>query len=326
MKGSHDMSANTVSLKICGASPARPAMRLLAVLLSVLCLWGCATVRSQTRKVVEAIPFTGERLQKKVAILPVENTTFISDAEITQRFMSRFMDRLSAGCNGVQWLKPGDPGYPDEAVDRMPRPASGRIDNLALAEIGRTSGINAFLVGHLVGIDAEEKDEGFFIFRDTHYYESVQVGLQLYDSGTGAKLMDESPKATAEVDGAEYDAVLARDLKAVYALDETLDRVAEIGAAQICEVLGKHPWQGYVLAVQDGKAILSSGREIGLKAGDILEVYNAGEVIEGRMGQRFIIPGTLAGTLEITAVDDGRAEARPIDATPVAEGAAVRLK
>jgi len=305
------------------------SLRSLAILLLILFpgfTWGCAAIRHQTQKVVDVIPFTGERLQKKVAILPFENSTFVPDTEITQRFVSRFMDRLSADCKEVLWLKPGDPGYPDKVLDRTLRPASGPIDNLGMAEIGRASGINAFLLGHVISIDTEEKEKGFLIFRDTHYYESVQVGLQLYDSGTGAKLMDESRKEIAEVDGAEFDAVLARDLKAVYELDETLDRVAEISAGRICETLEKHPWQGYVVAVQDGKAALSSGREIGMKVGDVLEVYGPGEVIEGRMGQRFIIPGAFAGKLEITTVDDGRAEGRPVDATPVVKGATVKLK
>lgn len=303
----------------------KKALTHVGVLLLMISLCACSSVQKQTKKVVGALSFSGERLRKKVVILPFENTTFISDQEIGQLFMNRFTDLLANDCDNVLWVKPGDPGYP-KALDRVPRLESGRVDNMTLLEMGRASGVNAFLLGNVASVDAEEKEKGFFIFRDTHYYESAQIGFQVYDTETGAKLLDESLKESVEVDGAEFDAIIAKDLKAMYELNQTLDRIAVDGAEKICETLGKTPWQGYVVAVQDGKIILSSGRETGMTAGDVLAVYRVGEVIEGKFGQRFMIPGALAGEIEITAVADGRAEARPLDEADVAVGCTVKLK
>jgi hypothetical protein len=207
----------------------------------------------------------------------------------------------------------------------MPRLASGRVDNLALAEIGRSSGVNAFLLSHAVSIDAEEKEKGFLIFRDTHYFESAQIGFQLYDTGTGAKLMDESLKTSIEVDGAEFDAIIARDLQAMYELNQALEQIAADGAGKVCEALGKHPWQGYVVAVNDGGITLSSGRETGMAVGDVLKIYGIGEVVAGKFGQRFIIPGAPAGEIEITSVAAGVSQARPLGEIEVAEGFVVKL-
>ncbi len=299
-------------------------LMIAAAVLLALCLGGCTTVKKQAKKITRALPFAGERLRKKVVVVPFANTTFISDQDMQPLFTNLFIDLLSTDCGSILWVKPGDPDYP-AAIDQVPRLTSGRIDNLALAEMGRAMGANAFLLGNVVSVDAEEKEKGFFIFRDTHYYESAQVGFQVYDTGTGAKLMDESLKESLEVDGAEFDAILAKDLKAMYELGETMGRIAANGAEQVCETLQKNPWQGYVVAVQEGKVILSSGREIGLKAGDVLKVYRVGEIFEGKDGQRFIVPGSLAGEIEITAVADGRAEARPVEGADVAAGYAVRL-
>lgn len=309
--------------------PRRPilqrTLRHAGLLLLIIFLCACSPIQRQTKKVIGALPFAGERLRKKVVIVPFENTSFISDQEIHQLFMSRFTDRLINDCDNVSWVKPGDPEFPD-ALDRVPRLDSGRVDNLALAEMGRASGVNAFLLGNVAGVDAEEKEKGFFIFRDTHYYESAQIGFQLYDTGTGAKLLDESLKESVEVDGAEFDAIQAKDLNAMYELGQTIDRIVEKGAETVCETLGKHPWQGFVAAVQDGRITLSSGRETGMRIGDVFEVYRIGEVIEGKFGQRFVIPGTLAGEIEITAVADGNAKARPVGETDVAAGYTVKLK
>lgn len=307
-----------------GNTPLKQRIMIAAAALLVLCLGGCTTVKKQTKKIAGAMPFVGERLRKKVVIVPFENTTFISDQDMQPLFTNLFIDLLSTDCSNILWVKPGDPDYP-AAIDQIPRLASDRIDNLALAEMGRAMGVNAFLLSNVVSVDAEEKEKGFFIFRDTHYYESAQVGFQVYDTGTGAKLMDESLKESLEVDGAEFDAILARDLKAMYELGETMGRIAAGGAEKVCETLQKQPWQGYVVAVQDGKVILSSGREIGMKTRDVLKVYRIGEIVEGKDGQRFIVPGALAGEIEITAVADGRAEARPVDGAEVAAGYAVRL-
>lgn len=302
----------------------RAVAPMVMLVLLAAAVSGCTSVKRQTKKMVDAIPFTGERLRKKVAIIPFENTTFIPDPELRQLFMNRFLELLAADCSTVVWLTPGDAGYPD-ALARAPRLASGRVDNLALAEIGRASGINAFLLGKAVSLDAEEKEKGFFIFRDTHYYESAQIAFQIHDSGTGAKLLDETLTESVEVDGAEFDAILAKDLKAMYELSQTMDRISAAGAEKVCETLGKHPWQGYVVSVQDGTVTLSAGREIGMKTGDVLTVYGIGEVIEGKLGQRFIVPGTPTGKLEITAVEDGLAQGRPLEETTVAEGYTVRL-
>lgn len=308
--------------------PRRPVLNrsllCLTVMVLVTSLMGCASVRKQTKKVVGVLPFAGERLRKKVVIVPFENTTFIPDEEMRQRFMDPFAALLAADCAAVLWIRPGDAGYPED-LGRVPRLASGRVDNMALAEIGRASGVNAFLLSNAASIDAEEKEKGFFIFRDTHYFESAQIGFQLYDTGTGAKLLDESLKASIEVDGAEFDAIIARDLQAMYELDQTLGRIAADGAEKVCESLGKHPWQGFVTAVQDGGITLSSGRETGMAVGDVLKVYGIGEVVAGKFGQRFIIPGAPTGEIEITSVGDGEAEARPLGETEVAEGFVVRL-
>lgn len=303
--------------------PGRILMIAAAALLLLL-PGGCSSVKKQTKKITGALPFVGERLQKKVVIVPFANTTFISDQDLQPLFTNLFVDLLSAECSGILWVKPGDPDYP-AAIEEVPRLASGRIDNLALAEMGRAMGANAFLMGNVVSVDAEEREKGFFIFRDTHYYESAQIGFQIYDTGTGAKLLDESVKETLEVDGAEFDAILARDLKAMYEIGETMGRIAASGAEKVCETLRKHPWQGYVVSVQEGKVTLSSGREIGMKTGDVLKVYRLGEVVEGKDGQRFIVPGTLAGKIEITDIGDGRAEAVPLDGAEVAAGYTVRL-
>ena len=155
---------------------------LLLLIISLCTLCACSSVQKQTKKVVGALSFTGERLRKKVVIVPFENTTFISDQDIRQLFMNRFTDLLTNDCDNVLWVKPGDPGYP-EALGRVPRLESGRVDNMALLEMGRASGVNAFLLGNVASVDAEEKEKGFFIFRDTHYYESAQIGFQVYDTG-----------------------------------------------------------------------------------------------------------------------------------------------
>jgi len=325
-KDLHDMAASRYPMiKHLFPHMRKPTLKHAGILLLIISMCACSSMQKQTKKVVGALSFSGERLRKKVVIVPFENTTFISDQDIRQLFMDRFTDFLGTGCENVLWVKPGDPGYPD-TLDRVPRMTSGRVDNLALVEIGRASGVNAFLLGNVANVDAEEKEKGFFMFRDTHYYESAQISFQLYDTGTGAKLMDESLKESVEVDGSEFDAILAKDLKALYELNETLDHIAADGAEKVCETLGKHPWQGYVVAVQDGRIIISSGRETGMTAGDVFQVYPPGEVIEGKFGQSFIIPGTPAGEIEITSVEDGKAHARPVGETDVGEGYTVKLE
>ncbi len=299
---------------------------LLPVL--VLSVSGCSpvsAVKQQTRKVAEVITFSGGGYKKVVGIMPLENDSFIQKSDFETLFKDPFFDRLERICPEVIWLKPGDPDGPGP-LDRAPRLASGGIDNLALARRGKALGLHAILLAGLLNVDAEQKEKGFLLFRDTHYYGRVQLNIAVYSTETGAKLLDEIVTLQREVDGAEYDAIASKDAAGVYELAEALEEIADTGAEMSCETLRETGWKGYVVNVEGERISFAPGREAGVRTGDIFEVFDSGEIIENRFGQRFLLPGKKTGEIRVTTVKNGKAEAEPLGEIYVKTGFVVRPK
>jgi hypothetical protein len=101
--------------------------------------------------------------------------------------------------------------------------------------------------------------------------------------------------------------------------------VSEMGD-QICEVLDEQNWNGFVAAVEDEKITISTGGPIGLEPGDVLEVFDSGQVLEGVDGQRFFSPGLKTAEVEIVTVSEKQAEAARFPGQEIKKGYIVRKK
>ncbi len=301
----------------------------LCMLPVLMLVWsGCSSVsavKQQTRKVAEVITFSGGGYKKIVGIMPLENDSFIRESDFDNLFKTRFFERLERTCPNVIWLKPDDPDNLNP-LNRVPRLASGGIDNLALARQGKTPGLHAVLLAGLINVDAEQKEKGILLFRDTHYFGRVQLNIALYSTETGAKLLDEIVTLQKEVDGAEYEAIAAKDSAGVYELTEALEEIADLSGDLACETVRKSSWQAYVVDVEGERISFAPGRESGVRIGDVFEVFDSGEIIENRYGQRFFVPGKKTGDIRVTTVFIGKAEAEPLGEIYVKTGFMVRPK
>ncbi len=300
---------------------------ILVALLSFLAT-GCSAVsvvKRQTKNAVKALTFSSSPYKKRVAVIPFENKTFISSQNVEHLFQDHFLKAIQEQCPEIIWLKPDDPAYPQN-ITTIPRLVTGQVDNLALAETGRLLGFNAILTGNIANIYAEEKEKGILIFKDTHYYECSRINFQIFDMTTAAKLLDESIECENEIEGAEFDAITAKDEKGVMELEEAMSKIASDGAEKVCDTINDIEWQGYVKSVEGDKIVLSCGRETNIKPGDIFEVFGTGEIIKGKYGQKFIIPGDKTGEITITKVLVGRSEAVPSAKIKVEPGFAIKPK
>ena len=285
---------------------------MAGIIVLLAALTGCGTVdavKKQTRKVVKAMPFTGSRFKNKVAILPFQNRTYLLQRDVDELFYNRLTRNLESTCSDVIWVRPSDPAYPSQLKD-VPRLVNGQVDNLELSRRGQELGFQAVLTGGVLTVEAAEKESGILLFKDSAYYECVRVNFQIFHTGTGAKLLDETLTCETEIDGASFDAIEKKDTRGTYELEDAMGQIVTGGSDRVCEAIMKEKWQGFVVSVEDGRVILSSGRESGLKVGDALTVYERGEIIEGASGERFILSGVKSAEIEVSEVLVGRATAR----------------
>jgi hypothetical protein len=295
------------------------------LLLLILLISGCSavsTVKKQTKKVASAL--TGsDAYRKKVILIPFTGKTSVKDRDFENTFQKYLIKALEEECSDILLIKPGDASFPEQ-METLPRQISGRLDNLALAEIGKRLGINAVIIVKSVDVNTKEREKGILIFKDAHYFVMVHAGFEVYDTATGAKLMDEPLDRETEVDETDFEAVKAGRLFQTYELNDIAEEITAESGNNICNAINRKPWQGYVISVQKDKIILSSGRESGIKPGDFMDVFDKGEIINGKYGQRFLIPGHKIGEIMITEVFIGKAEAVTIRGIEVKEGFSVR--
>jgi hypothetical protein len=129
-----------------------------------------------------------------------------------------------------------------------------------------------------------------------------------------------------EIDEIDYAEIKKTNAKNFPKLNEAYDKIVVDMGERICEAVGQENWAGFVTAVDGEKFIISAGGLVGLKRGNVLEVFDSGRILEGIDGQRFYSPGYKTAELEIVAISDNQAEAVKINGRGLKVGSVVRKK
>jgi hypothetical protein len=280
---------------------------------------GCAT----TKKITEDIMGGGKVLKKKIAFLPTVNNTGYggNDFQKSARahlntFLNPFRDDLiivdsPKTCN---------------LLEQVPRLPSGQLDTLALAQLGRTLGLNAVLEETLSEIECVADKRGIWGFRSVCILVQLSVRVRAYDIETGAILFDEVVSDEVEVSEHDWQNIKERSGYHKEIADRLLTKTTAKICKKLCEPLSNEPWKGYITSVSENTFTLIAGNDVGLATGDILEVFGTSEPIEGQAGQFYLVSGSKIGELRTTRVHKNRAEAIGILGSGLQKSSHVKLK
>jgi hypothetical protein len=264
-------------------------------------------------------------LKKKVGITFFENHTFGTVNNFEKIFHIKLAENIKETCPDILIIKAGDTGYPDQMAV-LPKHTSGRIDNIVLAKIGRKLGLNAIVTGSLIDISENKENRGILWFKDTYNFIRFQIVVEVYDTETGAKIFDDSFDDEIQVDKIDLDNLKTGNANEMPVLNDAfLNAVIPMGE-KICDAVNIQSWKGYVISSVDDKIIISSGKRSGLILGDQLEVYDSGNIFEGKDSQKFFIPGSKIGEIKITALYPDKAEAALISGKSIKVGSTVKIK
>jgi hypothetical protein len=167
---------------------------------------------------------------------------------------------------------------------------------------------------------------GVWLTKDTHHIVQVFIRVEVSDTRTATKLLDETFKREIEIDDIEYQIIQESDKLNLPQLGSTLGKLLTDVGDSICDTVRDQPWTGYITSIVDGKLFIPSGTRTGLEIGDVLEVYDSDRIINGVGGQRFLTPGLKIGEIEITAITDDQTEAKLISGDEIKVGSTVQRK
>ncbi len=309
------------------------ALILLTVFFVVI---GCAasqTVVSKTTKTISQtthsigrkLALSDEDLKRKVAMFAFENNTSQKVQSFQEIFHTELPEYLNGKCPGIILQNPSAGGSLN-ALREPPKLESGIIDGYALAILGRQLGLNAIVTGRLEDIRIIEDKQGFLWTKETKHLAQIFIRVEVFDTRTATKILDNTLDRRIEID--DFDRPVNQDNEQIQLpeLNETLNLLLVDIGDRICNAVRDEPWNGYITDIDGDRYVIPSGSEVGLKAGDMLEVFASSRIVEGVGGQRFFIPGLKIGELEITAITEARLEAELVSGENIKKGSTVRRK
>jgi hypothetical protein len=303
-----------------------------ALFAAILLAWGvvgCTTVKNAarsvgdaSRKAVSAVtPGGSSRVRHTVALIGTESQFGPGRIGFDAHFTRVLSDALRTDCHDL---------LVDEGVSALvtspPLLPSGRVDSFGLGAMGRPRGLEYFVIGTLNGLTFKDEKTGFWWWKGTRYKLRVAVRLEIVDSASGTKLLDDPFAEEIELDENRYELLKEAPVPPLSEIAPALERILREAAERTCEVLKNQPWQGFITAAENGRITISSGSSAGLVAGMRLEVFGPGRLMQSKDGQRFFKPGDKVGEAELSSVAADRAEARLAVPQPNLTGGVVRLR
>lgn len=286
----------------------------------MIAITGCSTVSKTTRNISG-----GNKLKKRVALAVFTNRTALNTPDFNQAFHNELIARLSKKCSNNILIKPGDLKYPEYLSD-LPRNKFGDVDHFNLALAARRMGFNAVISGSLAALKTDEIKKGYWWFEKSLPVALINISVEIFDTESAAKLMDENFKENAKIDETEIASINQSNLPYTDQIKKALGRAVDTIAAKVCDKISGQPWKAFVVSATENKVVLSSGSDTQISPGDILEVFDSTQTIEGINGQKYFLPGLKTAEIKVTAVFTDRSEAVVISGEGIKAGFSAKLK
>jgi len=283
------------------------------------------TVTRTTRDISRKIALSDEDLKRKVGMFNFGNNTLRKTQNFQEIFHKGLPEYLNDQCPGIILLNPSARGLLN-TLKEPPKLKSGLIDGYALTILGRQIGLNAVVTGSLEDIRVIDELQGVLWTKDTQHLVLVFIRVEVFDTRTATKILDNTFDRRIEIDNLEYRMIQESEHIKLPELNETLNRLLTDIGDSICDAIRDQPWDGYITEIDGDRYLIPSGTEVGLESGDILEVFDGSRIMEGIGGQHFFVPGLKIGEIEIVAITQDRLEAKLVSGEDIKKGSTVRRK
>ncbi len=313
-------------------------IRIFLFLIIWATVTGCSTVKdvkdatvraskatvSATTKIVPYMGGPDSGIIRRVALIQFKNETIFEKFPMEKYFEEMIVKFFSGSCTGVRLVLPGSNDFPEKLGTLTFSPSS---DILATVEKGRGAGLNAILTGGILNLSLAQEDEGILWFRETKERLQIQFSLEIFDMETGAKIFDDRfIHEIKDMAPEEIEAFKTGRPALFPTLTKSLDQLARDIALKMCDAIMAQPWSGYVVSVDGNRVYLAFGKEIGIRSGEVLEVYETGKIFENLKGEKFILPGKKIGEIKVTQMEAKNSMAEIISGENIQTGNPVKFK
>lgn len=239
---------------------------------------------------------------KRVAMIVYEDASPQRPQEIKDYINHNLPAILTAKCGNL--ILPGGVSSPVLSPEALPRLITGDIDNYALADAGRSMGLNTIILVRLMQVKAMHKFAGYMWWRDARYFATFDVRVEVYDTMSAVKLVDGNGFRQIEIDENTYAIIQQNGGKvSMNLIMKYFDEFMQFELAPtICDAVNAVPWQAGIRGGGQSVHRIPGAGQVGLVVGDALNVHAHGFTIQGIAGERFWYQGPVTGLARVIEV------------------------
>ena len=271
------------------------------------------------------VPENSGKPFKRIGVTPFEVRTQHTDPYSRELMRTYVLDAIRSECPGFLFVQPTDDDYPP-VLRSLPRLESGDLDNLQTAITGRQLGLTAVMVGTLTSVGTEQEDWGFWVLKQNRHYVRVQVRVEIFDTETATKLVDEAVDRQVRIDDADVEMIEQKDRIDSGFVEEVLEIIAQKIDEDICEAIADQKWKSFVLSTDSDELWIASGSRSGLRPDQVLEVFDSNAIMEGYGGHKYFKPGPKVAEIKLVEVQPQRSKAVVLTGGDIPPLSTVRFK
>jgi hypothetical protein len=289
----------------------------LFVILSV----GCAT----THRIYSSVMPDHSGLKKRILVLPILDQAALGEERI-KGIESILISALTKDGNVVV-VAPSNPGA---SPDRSKLPRHGIVIDPEQAKKADQMGMNVLITAFISPVDFSSRKWGIWPFRKVKHEGEISMVINAFDVITGTLFLShiESRKIKAEIDfdEGEQDGQAFKPEIDERAAEKALNQIVQDQASAVSKALKGQPWSGRILSTGSQGFTISAGKDVGLNAGTLFEVFGMGEPIRSADGTVLVPLGIKVGEVKVKEVMESRALAEPISDGLFSPGQVIRVK
>ena len=288
---------------------------------------GCSSTKSVIKKVSstpKAVADTllpdRDRLRKRVMLLPVLDRGLYGPERV-RRISERFEQLLTK----IPDIILSDPPQGFVWADDEKSSRFGPGTDPRIAKDAGSRGINAVIAIVLPPIESRSTKAGIWPFRSPHLELQVSVLMNVVDTATGTLLLTRTAEDSLTI---PLEDARMQDEDAAYEqiLTQILPGMLEQQAREAGSRLKEDLWTGAVTAVDPGGVEINAGSDVGLRTGQVFEVFRRGEPLQALGGRVLDVLGDKTGELTVTTVLERSARAEPRQGDTPEPGQTIRFK
>jgi len=302
---------------------------LLMVLFPFLLGIGCGTVKSAYRASAGAaksvtelvIPEKGDSLRKRILVASVINRAGIKEEE-ARRITGNFVELLSGDedlmVNLLYDIDTSDSGHLS--------PQYSIIIDPKLVKKAEVMGMDMLITATLDPFDVRTKKSGIWPFRKMKKLIDISISINLLDITYGTLILADTKTKMIKTDYVPAEGQDNRWDADYEVLDEELFSILDDYAFEISDRLDSQPWTGKIVLLEDERATINGGKDIGVTEGSIFEVFDKGKPIRSLDGRDYFYLGPKMAEVRADEVMESYTIVVPVNSEKLTDGQLVRLK